>query len=299
MWIEPLLELRPTNVMHQLGVQSMVPVLNARDLLFGLHDTNAVLWVPRAESEAEIAGLLRAAAHSHAPLGLSLFVDGDMARFQHEHAVGELVWKCTELAKSLSLCPPICFHVQLPSVDFKVDSELDSASSMIMACVEAGFTSFGLNLRNTGSDDDFSWVPRVLTPAQELELALAVLLDFSLDGDAGEILQRLRSLDVFPDVLLLSEQSKVHMDTNTFEGLFEENPGLRLGWVGESNSVQQGLFRASFGECILKDERRGEAETKDLRLRLEAKAYTRALIRLKHLGLKKTAEHIASRLVSR
>lgn len=299
MWTEPLLELRPTNIVHQLGAQSRIPVLNARDLLFGLDGTNATLWLPRVSGQEEIAGVLRAASHSRSPLGMSMFVEGDVARFQHENPVGSLIWKACEQAQSFAVCPPLCFHVQLPSIQNGADTEVDSVCSLVTACVEAGFTSFGLDLRGSAAADDFSWVYRVLTPALELELAFAVQLDFAHDGDPQGILDGLRAAGVFPDIALLSDQSEHAVESETFVRVLENNPDLNSGWLGKSKQAPGELFNVLVGEMLTEDMQVDGPDTGDQSLRLEAKAYTRALVRIKRLGLKGTMEHLVSRLVSR
>ncbi len=299
MWTDLLLELRPTNVMHQLGIESRVPVLNARDLLVGLDDTDAALWMPTAKSDAEIEGLLRAASHSKAPLGLSMFVNGDLSRFQHEHPVGSLVWKTSQLAKTMSVCPPLCFHVQMPLIDHRVDSEVDSACTLMMACVDAGFTSFGLDLRGCSHDDDFSWAFRVLTPVVELELSQVVILDFSQEGNPQGVVEGLRSAGVYPDMVLITGESEGLVGSEALVEFFADNPGLKPGWMGDSISLPRGFFTASLGEWLLADEPAQEHQPKTDVFRREAKTYTRALIRFKRLGLKGTVEHIASRLVAR
>jgi len=230
---------------------------------------------------------------------MSMFVEGDVARFQHENPVGALIWKACEQAQSLAVCPPLCFHVQLPSIQNGADTEVDSACSLVTACVEAGFTSFGLDLRGLTASDDISWVYRVLTSALELELAFAVQLDFSHDGDPQGILDGLRAAGVFPDIVLLSEQSDHAVESEAFVSVLENNPDLKSGWVGNSRQTPGELFNMLVGEMFTEDRQVDGPDAEDQSLRLEAAAYARALVRINRLGLKGTMEHVISRLVSR
>ena len=270
-----LLALRPTNAMHQLGVDSRVPLFNARVLADGLVGSDATLWMPRLDHPAAAAGVLRAAAHQRAVVGFCL---GDGSQepidFRHSARPGVLFSALAKACNDVNQVPPFCLHLQTPSVDEAEGVASHAVRDLIAECVQVGFTSFGVDLSASAPDDLVRLASSWLEPVLLLELAVTVRLPSKqAEQEAVEALRR---------------------------------AGIEAEWVlraGHDGSLQ--AFRPAGETCAVRLAEPVGASVRsaggDEQLdpdRLEAMAYLSAMRRFEQLGLKGSLDGVLSHMVS-
>ncbi len=201
-----LLDLRPVHVMHRLGAESRVPLLNGRTLLDACAESAAVLWAPRVASPAQARALLLAACHRRAMTGAVLAPPrADLAELRREHAPAGWMDAFLQAAAEMSEPPPFCLHVQAPPLD-SLESEAGRAVAWLFeSCLEAGFTSFGVDLGTPPAAERVDAVVGLLGPALELELCVVLRLcvEPGAEAPALETLRLLRAQGVLPDLLWL------------------------------------------------------------------------------------------------
>ncbi|NMB76710.1 MAG: hypothetical protein GYA21_16460 [Myxococcales bacterium] len=202
-----LLDLRPVHVMHRLGAESRVPLLNGRTLLDACAESAAVLWAPRIASPAQARALLLAACHRRAMTGAVLAPPrADLAELRREHAPASWMDAFLQAAAEMDEPPPFCLHVQAPPFD-TLDSEAGRAVAWLFeSCLESGFTSFGVDLGTPPAAERVDAAVRLLGPGLELELCVVLRLGVAPGTEAPvlEVLRLLRAQGVLPDLLWLS-----------------------------------------------------------------------------------------------
>ncbi len=201
---ESLLALRPTNTMHQLGADSAVPLFNARLLLDALD--GPPLWMPRLLHPAAAAGVLRAAAHRRAVVGLCAGGADTPSALRRQlrpgawmQAAAAAVAEVAEVAE----VPPFAIHLQLPPFAEATGAEADAATELVTGCVQGGFTSFGLDLTVCPAAAAPALAAEVLAAALDFELTICVALADAAPESTGRQLEALRAAGVVPDLVCL------------------------------------------------------------------------------------------------
>jgi hypothetical protein len=201
---EVFLPLRPTNVMHQLGTTSILPLSNGRQLLDGLQRLPYVLWMPRIPHLAAVPALFRAAVHLKAPLGFSLVAEStDPAELKRSHSPGGFLRAVVDAAEEVGDVPPFVVHVEVPRVNRPKGREYEAAGNYVNRCLEAGFTSFGLDLTGCEPSDSLVVASGLLAPVMDLELCVTVQLGAENAADLAAWVQELKGQGVHPDLLVL------------------------------------------------------------------------------------------------
>jgi hypothetical protein len=201
---EVLLPLRPTNVMHQLGAGSTLPLCNGRQVLDGLLRLPYVLWMPRIPHLAAVPALFRAAAHLKAPLGFSLVAEStDPAELKRSHSPGGFLRAVVDAAEEVGEAPPFVVHVEVPRVNRPKGREFEAAGNYVNRCLDAGFTSFGLDLTGCEPSDSLVIATGLLAPVMDLELCVTVRLGAENAADLAAWVQELKGGGVHPDLLIL------------------------------------------------------------------------------------------------
>jgi len=206
---QTLLPLRPTSVVHQLGGESTVPLLNGRLILDALNAAGRVAWAPRLQPGPALVALFNAAIHQQAALGLVLGAD--------RAAPGELKVACPPgpfvravvvAAEQSGSVPPFFLHVQEPPVVEPRGEEFEAVRAHLGSCLEAGFTSFGVDLSRCSPRDRAALAGELLAPVLDLELGIAVRLPASGGGQdwasgIGATILELGREGISPDLVVL------------------------------------------------------------------------------------------------
>jgi hypothetical protein len=201
---EVFLPLRPTNVMHQLGTASTLPLCNGRQALDGLLRLPWVLWMPRIPHLAAVPALFRAAAQLRAPLGLSLVTEStDSVELKRSHSPGGFMRAIVDAAEEVGSVPPFVVHVEVPRVNRPEGREYEAAGNYVNQCLEAGFTSFGLDLTGCEPSDSLVIAAGLLAPVMDLELCVTVRLGATGAADLATWVQGLKGRGVHPDLVVL------------------------------------------------------------------------------------------------
>lgn len=206
-----LLDLRPVHVMHRLGAESRVPLLNGRTLLDACAESTAVLWAPRVASPAQARALLLAACHRQALAGAVLAPPrADLSELRRDHAPAGWINAFLQAAAEMSEPPPFCLHVQAPPFDSRDSEEGRAAAWLIESALEAGFTSFGVDLDSPPAAERIDTIAGLLGPALELELCtvLRLRVEPGAEAPALEALRLLRAQGVLPDLLWLAPPAR-------------------------------------------------------------------------------------------
>lgn len=291
---EALRSLRPTNVMHQLGVDAAAVLLNGRQVLGALTELPGVLWMPTVAHLEVVPAVLRAAAHLRAVVGFTLAPEStDDAQLKRAHAPGRLFHAAVEAAEKIPGCPPFVLHVQEPPVSSATGPELEAVRRHLFACLESGYTSFGVDLSACAVDTCAAVATALLEPVLEMELGVAVGLPRS---GAESALVALKQAGIEIDLVLLpGPQSngeaawKLARDTAPLVA-----PGA-VGWpdVRESGQRLPGVdqLENAFVRAVIGGRRLAGLSSKPEHL--EALAYVEADGVLQRLGGKGTAPEVA------
>ncbi|MBN2496895.1 MAG: hypothetical protein JXR96_20055 [Deltaproteobacteria bacterium] len=295
---EYLLAKRPTNVMHQLGPESRVPLYSLRHLLQGLPG-GATLWIPRLSQPAALPGVLRAASHLRSVVGFCLQPDSPEPEEIRRLRPAELFRLAVEAAESTDRPAPFCLHVQLPALDAESGAAFEAIQGLVANCIETGFTSIGVDLRSLPPDRGAGYAAFLLTAAMELELGISVLPPIEGAG-VGE---RVRSISIQLEALRAEgiEPCLVQVEGEDWplaSGIQSAVPGVRVAWgslsgVGRPDRRRlPEILGAVLGDGILR-----RASTRDP-ARLEALAYAEAFETIETLGGHGAVEPVLASLES-
>jgi hypothetical protein len=198
---ESLLALRPTNTMHQLGAGSAVPLFNARLLLDALG--GRPLWMPQLFNPAAAVGVLRAAAHRRAVVGLCVGGADGPSALRRELRPGGWMQAAAAAVTEVAEVPPFAIHLQLPPFAAATGAEAEAAAELVTSCVQGGFTSFGLDLAACPAEAAPALAAEVLAAALDFELTICVALADAAPDPASRQLEALRAAGVAPDLVRL------------------------------------------------------------------------------------------------
>jgi hypothetical protein len=251
---EVFFPLRPTNVMHQLGAESSLPLCNGRLMLHGLLKLPCVLWMPRIPHLAALPALFRAAAHLKAPLGVSLVAEStDSVELKRVHSPGGFFRAVVDAATEVDQAPPFVVHVDVPRVDRPDGSGYEAACNYLNRCLEAGFTSFGVDLTSCEPHDRAAVAAGLLAPVLDLELCVTVRLKTGKASDLAATLQSLKREGVQPDVVVLPGPDEV--GEAAWQLAAQVAPLVvptALGWrdPGRSVDLDAEKLRSGFIRCL-------------------------------------------------
>jgi hypothetical protein len=190
--------------MHQLGTASTLPICNGRLMLDGLLQLPGVLWMPRVSHLAVVLALTRAAAHLKAPLGFSLVAEStDSVDLKRVHSPGGFMRAIVDAAEEVGQVSPFVVHVEVPRVERAVGPDYEAAGSYVNRCLEAGFTSFGVDLTTCESSECVAVAAGLLAPALDLDLCVTVRLGAGKAADVAATVQALEREGVRPDLVVL------------------------------------------------------------------------------------------------
>lgn len=195
--LHKILNLRPTNAAMRLG-PSWLPVLNPRDLQRALEGRNTALLTAPIYSRAAIPGLLGAARHLDAVIGLGVpFPLGE--RDRPDAFVDELLRSCEEIPHKR----PVFLQAGPFRIRSSEDRALETYTAQIFRYLEAGSSLLSLD----ASSLELNAAARVYAALgqaaaeRELSVEVAALRDQSggtLVSDSGRMLQTLRAFGVGP-----------------------------------------------------------------------------------------------------
>ncbi|MBW1809937.1 MAG: hypothetical protein JRJ87_17200 [Deltaproteobacteria bacterium] len=206
---DPLLALRPTSVMHQLGMESTVPLLNGRSILDGLLQSGSVFWAPDFFHPAMAGAILRAAAQHRALVGFSLApATYDPGELRREKNPSRFFQAVVQAANEIDRVPPFVLHVDQPPVAQAKGAQFEVVRDHIALCLDAGFTSFGIDLSGCESADYSSVASGLLGDVLDWELCVSVRLDSApparLSADlVAKMVGDLKSSGIQPDLIIL------------------------------------------------------------------------------------------------
>ena len=255
---EVFLPLRPTNVMHQLGTGSSLPLCNGRLMLDGLLRLPWVLWMPRIPHLAAVPALFRAAAHLKAPLGFSLVAEStDPAELKRSHSPGGFLRAIVDAADEVGSVPPFVVHVDIPRVNRPEGREYEAAGNYVNQCLEAGFTSFGLDLTGCEPSDSLAVATGLLAPVMDLELCVTVRLGATGAADLATWVQRLKGEGVHPDLMVLPGPDELgERAWQLAEQVAPLVAPTGLGWRDAGRGkLDAGRLRSAFIRCLLGGDR--------------------------------------------
>ena len=276
---EVFLPLRPTNVMHQLGTGSTLPLCNGRQVLDGLLRVPCILWMPRIPHLAAVPALFRAAVHQKAPLGFSLVTEStDSMELKRSHSPGGFLRAIVDAAEEVGPVPPFVVHVEIPRVNRPEGREYEAAGNYVNQCLEAGFTSFGVDLSGCEPSESLAVAAGLLSPVLDLELCVTVRLGASSAADLAGWVQGLKGEGVHPDLVVLPGPDE--LGEKAWQLAEQVAPLVAptcLGWRDPGRGgLDQEKLRSVFIRCLLGGTRlpapAGEAEAH----KTEALAYMEA-----------------------
>jgi hypothetical protein len=273
---EVFLPLRPTNVMHQLGAESTLPLCNGRQVLDGLLRLPFVLWMPRIPHLAAVPALFRAAAQLRAPLGLSLVAEStDPVELKRSHSPGGFLRAVVDAADEVGSVPPFVVHVEIPRVNRPKGREYEAAGNYVNRCLEAGFTSFGLDLTGCEPSDSLVVASELLAPVMDLELCVTLRLGATGATDLATWVREIKGQGVHPDLLVLPGPDELGDEAwQLAEQVAPLVAPTGLGWRdpgrGELSSER---LRSSFIRCLLGGSRLPTPASQADAQKIEALAY--------------------------
>ncbi len=293
---ESLLALRPTNAMHQLGAESAVPLFNARLLLEALD--GPLLWMPQLVHPAAAVGVLRAAAHRRAVVGLGVGGTDSPSALRHELRPGAWMQAAAAAVAEVAEVPPFAIHLQLPPLVDAAGAEAEAAAELVTGCVQGGFTSFGLDLTACPAQSAPGLAAGVLAAALDFELTICVALASAAADSVASQLAALQAAGVAPDLVCLPPRA------GGGGGLADALGSARLAW-GDARPEAAGRaplpaeLAAVVGEPFsARTAAAGGAGVADPD-RVEAMSYIAAHTRLGQLRLSGSLEPVLARLVDR
>jgi len=190
--------------MHQLGTTSTLPLCNGRFMLDCLLKVPGVLWLPRIPHLAALPAVFRAASQQKVPLGVALVAEStDSADLKRVHSPGGFFRAVVDAAEEVGSAPPFVVHVEIPRVNRPEGREYEAADNYVNQCLEAGFTSFGLDLTGCEPSDSLVVASGLLAPVMDLELGVTVRLGATGAADLAAWVQRLKAEGVHPDLVVL------------------------------------------------------------------------------------------------
>ncbi len=251
---EVFLPLRPTNAMHQLGMGSVLPLCNGRLMLDCLLKVPAVLWMPRVPHLAALPALFRAAAQQKVPLGVSLVAEStDLSELKRTHSPGGFFRAVIDAAEEVEQPPPFVIHVEVPRVDKTGGAEYEAAGNYVNRCVEAGFTSFGVDLTGCEPKDAAVVSAGLLAPVLDLELGVSVRLGARKPSDLAAAVQGLKGAGVHPDLAVIPGPDQLEESAwRLAEQVAPLVAPTALGWRDPGREMRLDAYklRSAFIRCL-------------------------------------------------
>jgi hypothetical protein len=308
MGYEALLSMRPTNVMHQLGVESKLPLVNARLLFQGLAGSAHGIWAPNIFYLPAVESVARAATHQNAVVGYVLAPhSADSMDLKRSHAPGPFFHAVMEAVGKVENATPFFLHVQEPPVENDTGPDFDSISAHMMSCFDAGFTSFGIDLSVCSEKSRVAVAKKLFEPLACLELATVIGWSSGSRPDAEEVVGCINQLqengiqpdlvilpgldELGPEALVLSQEVAVRIPPcgvawkDVPEEIWKTGRGLKEG------GVQVLLGDETFERAFLGRGKMPDPET------LEAVAYMETYELLKVIGSRGSADTLLKGII--
>ncbi len=304
---QDLLLLRPTNVVHQLGSQSQTPLLNARHIFDGmiqLAERAGVLWAPTVTLPGMAGGILRAAAHQKALVGLSLQLDdSDPGVLKRDRDPFAFVQAAVAAADNTDRVCPFFLHVEAPPLLSASGADFEAVRNHLLRCQEAGFTSFGVDLSQCEGRACAALALGLLESTQDLELGLTVRVGWeSADAEPKLVAEQIAAVvteikreGLLPDLILIPESKPGSPGAWDLAALVSPMIGpSSLAWCDSDHirSSDLGRLLPTGVRALVGGQRLATAASPDPD-RLEALSYGKAMTTIAGLG----GRNLAPRLV--
>ena len=127
----------------------------------------------------------------------------DPVDLKRVHSPGGFFRAVVDAAEEVNEPPPFVVHVEVPRVNRPEGSAYEAAGNYVNRCLEAGFTSFGLDLTGCEPSDCMAIAAGLLAPVLDLELCVIVRLGASRAADLAAGVQGLKREGVHPDLVVL------------------------------------------------------------------------------------------------
>ncbi len=219
-----------------------MPLLNSRQVLDGLRESANVLWMPSIAHPSQAGAILRAAAHCKAVVGLS-FSPGttDLAKLRSEHNPNNFFHLMRQAAGQVDHLVPFVLHVDEAAVEQPAGPTFEAVRDHISRCLDAGFTSFGIDLSacdiQAAPDIAAGLLPQIL----DLELGVIVRLlrgrPTSVTKGAERVsllVASMKTVGISADVILLPGVDEMGQDA--FALAEAVAPMIAPGAVGQADS---------------------------------------------------------------
>ncbi len=175
-----LSELVPTRIKAKLGSGSSICLLNGRDIFNALRHENMIVMACNARIKHVIPGIMRAAEELDAVVAFELTrtecgLDGGYTGQTPSRFFDTII----EYANQCNFSKPFLIHGDHITVRDTTPGELAEAEKLLMAEIDAGFTSFALDASFNPLDDNIAIVTT---------LAQSVIAEgYGLEVELGEV----------------------------------------------------------------------------------------------------------------
>jgi hypothetical protein len=240
-----------------------------------------------------VPALLRAAVHRKAVIGFCLAAEStDPVALKRSHSPGGFFRAVVDAAAQVERVPPFLLHVEAPRVDRPEGSDYEAACNYLARCLEAGFTSFGIDLTGCEPQDCPSVAVGLLAGALDLELCVTVRLGAERAADLAAGVEALKREGIHPDLVILPGPDE--LGDEAWRLAVEVAPLIAptsLGWrdPGKDEPLVAAKLRAAFIRCLVGGTRLYESQEGDAE-KAEALAYMEAIELLTKLGGQDSAQ---------
>ena len=214
------------------------------------------------------------------PLGFSLVAEStDSVELKRVHSPGGFLRAIVDAANEVNQVPPFVVHVEIPRVNRPGGPEYEAAGNYVNRSLEAGFTSFGVDLSGCELSDCPSVAAGLLAPAMDLELCVTVRLGSGNAADLAAMVQGLKREGVHPDLVVLPGPDE--LGEAAWQLAVQVAPLVAptgLGWQDPGRSVELDAekLRSVFIRCLLGGDRLPAPATEADAAKTEALAYMEA-----------------------
>jgi hypothetical protein len=298
------LAFRPTNVIHQLGSESRIPLFSGRHVLQSIANKEIVLWVPHVSNTKMIPAILRAAAHLKSVIGFSLSpASVEQHDLRGEGLPQNLFRAVVGAAKEIDQVPPFLLHVQEPPIDKPQGPKYEAVRDHIFRCLDAGFTSFGIDLSECLPQDCIAVAKGLLEPVIDIELGIMLRLPawgtnvFEQASNTIALVGALKKEGVYPDLVCLPGPEELgkawtlasNVGPKVASGAIAWNDNMKEHPLDKmTQSVVRALINGTRLDGLFDRQKMEQMDTD----RLEAIIYMEALEIISHLGGKDSSANM-------
>ncbi len=191
---DALLPFRPPNVVQQFDIREGVLLLNGRNFFqAALSLPGCLVWAPAVNDGAAMVGVIRAAAHRRVFVGLTMQpTSADRQKLKQKYSPRDYFRLVMESVGQVPNAPPFFLHVQEPPIQASLRIDFEAVRDHIAGCIEAGFTSVGLDLSRCSASQVSSAVVELLQPVLDFDLGVVVRLPKNIQPEHLEAMNRYR-----------------------------------------------------------------------------------------------------------